>query len=85
MGERERKSLFGRPRRPGGGLEETSAFIGGEVLAATGVDELEIADQARHFAQRNVRSGPCARPRLGFPELGSPAIASCRSAAAGRE
>ena len=35
---------------PGGGLEEAPAFIGSEVLAAAGVDELEIADQARHFA-----------------------------------
>ena len=60
MGEREGEGLVGRPRRPGGGLE---------VLVAAGVDELEIADQARDFALRNVRSGPCARPRLGFPEL----------------
>ena len=29
VGEREGESLFGRPRRPGGGLEETPAFIGG--------------------------------------------------------
>ena len=72
MGERERKSLAGRPRRPGGSLEETPAFIGGEVLAAAGVDELEIANQARHFAWRNVRSGPIGRPRPGFPELGNP-------------
>ena len=33
-----------------GDLEEASALIGGEVLAAAGVDELEIADQTRHFA-----------------------------------
>ena len=33
-----------------GGLEEMLAFISSEVLAAAGVDELEIADQARHFA-----------------------------------
>ena len=44
MGEREGEGLVGWPRRPGGGLEETPAFIGCEVLAAAGVDELEIAD-----------------------------------------
>ncbi len=71
VGKRERRSLAGWPRRPGGGGEETPAFIGGEVLAV-GVDELEIADQAIHFAWRNVRSGPCARSRLGFPELENP-------------
>ena len=71
MGERERKSLVGRPRRSRGGLEETPAFIGGDVLAAAGVNELEIADRARHFALRNVRSGSCARPRLGFQEFGN--------------
>ena len=37
-----------------GFLEEAPALIGGEVLAAAGVDELEIADQTRHFASRSV-------------------------------
>ena len=72
VGEREGEGLVGWPRRPGGGLEETPAFIGSEVLAAAGVDELEIADQARHFAWRNVRSDPCARPSLELPEPGIP-------------
>ena len=40
-----------------GGLEEAPGLIGGEVLAAAGVDELKIADQARYFALRRVRSG----------------------------
>ena len=33
-----------------GDLKEALALIGGEVLAAAGVDELEITNQARHFA-----------------------------------
>ena len=32
------------------GFEEALALIGGQVLPAAGVDELEVADQARHFA-----------------------------------
>ena len=44
-------------------------LIGGELLAAAGVDELVVADQARHFAWRSVRPGPSARPRLGVLEL----------------
>ena len=50
VGEREGEGLVGRFRCAGGGLEETPAFIGCEVLAAASIDELEIADQARHFA-----------------------------------
>ena len=50
VGEREGEGLVGRPRRPGGDFEEVLPFIGGKVLVATRVDELEIADQARYFA-----------------------------------
>ena len=32
-----------------GGIEEAPAHIGGEIIAAAGVDELEIADQTRYF------------------------------------
>ena len=42
------------------------------LLAAAGVEELEIADQTRHFAQRNVHAGPSAKARQGFLELGNP-------------
>ena len=55
-----------------GGLEETPAFIGGEVLAAAGTDKLEIADQAIHFAQRNFRLGPSAKPRPRLSKLRIP-------------
>ena len=55
VGERERKTLVGRSQRSGGGLENTPACLGGEVPAAVGVDELKIANQARHFASHNVR------------------------------
>ena len=48
--ERECEGLVGRLRRQGGGGEEALALIGGQVFPAAGVDELEIADQARHFA-----------------------------------
>ena len=34
----------------GRGFEEAQALIGDQVLPAAGVDELEVADQARHFA-----------------------------------
>lgn len=69
VGERERKSLVGRSQRPGSDLEETPALIGGEVFATAGVDGLKIADLARHFPERNVRSGPSARRRLDLLEL----------------
>ena len=46
------------PNPDRGGLEEAPALVGGEVLAAAGVDELEIADQTRHFAWRSVRERP---------------------------
>ena len=74
-------------RRPGtgAGLKETPAFIGGEVLAAVGVDELEVADQARHFTWRNVHFGICAMPRQGLPELEIPVITPCRGPATGRK
>ena len=35
---------------PESAFEEALVLIGGEVLAAAGVDELEVTDQARHFA-----------------------------------
>ena len=71
---------------PGAGVGECEGEgLGGEVLMAAGVDKLEIADQARHFARRSVRSGPCARSGLGFPEPGNPAIAPCRGSASGRK
>ena len=50
VGEREGEGLVGRPRRQARGFEQALALIGGQVLPAAGVDELEVADQARHFA-----------------------------------
>ena len=49
-GEREGEGLVGRPRRLARGFEEALALIGSQVLPAAGVDELEVTDQARHFA-----------------------------------
>ena len=43
MRQGECKSLVGRLRCPGGDFEEAPALIGGEVLAAAGIDELEVA------------------------------------------
>ena len=68
MGENEGEDRVGGLRRPGGGLEERPAFIGGEVLATTGVDELKIADQARHFVKRSARLRPYLGLRPGVPE-----------------
>ena len=45
VGEREGEGLVGRPRRQVRGFEEALALIGGQVLPAAGVDELEVADQ----------------------------------------
>ena len=50
VGEDEGEGLVSGLRRPGGDIEEAAALAGGQVLPAAGVDELEIADQARHFA-----------------------------------
>ena len=60
---KECKGLVGWLRRRAGGFEEAPTHIGNEVLAAAGVDDLEIADQARYFALRTVRSGPSASSR----------------------
>ena len=59
-----------RPRRQARGFGEALALIGGQVLPAAGVDELDAADQARHFARRSVYRGPSARPHLNVRELG---------------
>ena len=69
VGENVGERLVGRPRRQARGFEEALALIGGQVLPATGVDELEVADQARHFARRSVYRGGSARPRLGVLEF----------------
>ena len=69
MGEREGEGLVGRPRRQACGFEEAPALIGGEVLAAAGVDEVEIADQSRYFALRSVCRGSSTRPHRNVQEL----------------
>ena len=43
-------TAFQGPDPDRGGLKEAPAPIGGEVLAAAGVDEQEISDQMRRFA-----------------------------------
>ena len=79
------EGLVGWPRHPGGGLEEKPAFIGGEVHASAGIDKLEIAGQARHFASRTDPQGLRARLRPWSPEFGIPAISPRGRIAADRK
>ena len=50
VGEREDEGLVGRPWCQARGFKIALALIGGQVLPAAGVDELEVADEARYFA-----------------------------------
>ncbi len=69
VGKREGEGLVGRSRRQGRGFEEALALIGGQVLRASCVDELDVPDQARHFAERSVYRSPSARGHLKVQKL----------------
>ena len=68
--ESEGESLVLGPRRQSCGFEEAPAITGGELFAAAGSDEPEIAGQPRHFARRSVRPGLSATPSLDLPGPG---------------
>ena len=61
MCQDERKDLVGWPRCTGGRFEEAPALIGGEVLTAAGVDELEVVDQAAEKRRTLVERSACLR------------------------